>query len=112
MYSRLWKPIVLTSLGVLLAIPVCADVRVGLGDLRIRIANDAPPPQRYERRSERPDRDSVWISGWWHRQDDRWEQPRDRHAHWVKAQYKHEHHAWRYEPAHWSHEQLSEGDDY
>src|SRR3954453_7162777 len=98
MYNRLWKPIVLTSLGVLLAIPVCADVRVGLGDLRIRIANDAPPSQRYERRSERPDRDSVWIAGSWDRQDDRWvwiggrwEQPRDRHARWVKARYKHDH---------------------
>src|ERR1041384_6147753 len=105
MYKRIFKSLALAAFGLLLAVPASADIRATLGELRIRIANDAPPRPRWERRSERPDRDSVWINGYWDRQDDRWEwiggrweQPRDRHTRWVKARYQHEHNAWRYEP--------------
>jgi hypothetical protein len=119
MYKQIFKSLVLSSFGILLAIPASADIRATLGELHIRIANDRPPQERYERRSERPDRDSVWIKGYWDRRDDkwdwiagRWERPRDRNTHWVKARYQRDHSAWRYEPAHWSNEQLVEGDDY
>jgi hypothetical protein len=119
MYNRILKSLVLTSFAVLTALPAFAQVRADVGPLHIRIANEAPPRSRYERRAPRPNRDSVWIRGYWDRQGDqwgwvsgRWEQPRDRRAHWVNARYAREGRAWRYEPAHWSHEQLVEGDDY
>jgi hypothetical protein len=102
-----------------MALPAAADVRADLGPLRIRIATDAPPRAQRERRPPRPDRDSVWIDGYWDRQGDRWawvsgrwEQPRDRHNRWVKPRYQREGQAWRYEPAHWSDQRLEEDDDY
>jgi WXXGXW repeat (2 copies) len=118
-HRRIFKSIVLTSFGVLSVIPASADIRANLGSLHIRIATDAPPPVRVERRPTRPDRDSVWIKGYWDRQGDqwawvsgRWEQPPDRHQRWVEAHYRREGEAWRYEPGHWSQQQLVEDDDY
>ncbi|HEY6555225.1 MAG TPA: hypothetical protein VI669_17845, partial [Vicinamibacteria bacterium] len=120
MYRRVLKSVLLTSFAVLVALPVSAQmIRADLGPLRIRIATDAPPRARYERRTVRPYRDAVWINGYWDRQDDqwawlsgRWERPTNRRDRWVRARYIREGNAWRYEPARWSHQQLVEGDDY
>jgi WXXGXW repeat (2 copies) len=119
MYRRVLKSMILTSLVVLAAAPASPQIRAEIGPLRIRIATDAPPRARYERRTVRPDRDSVWINGYWDRQGDqwawstgRWERPHDRRDRWVRARYRREGRAWRYEPAHWSNQQLVEGDDY
>jgi hypothetical protein len=119
MYNRVLKSMLLTALGVLTVSPAFAQVHADVGPLHIRIATEAPPRARYERRLARPDRDSVWIKGYWDRQDSRWEwvggrweRPSDRRARWVNPRYRREGRAWRYEPAHWSHQQLVEGDDY
>jgi WXXGXW repeat (2 copies) len=119
MYRSILKSLVLTAVGVLVAVPAFAQIRVDLGPLNIRIASDAPPPVRYERQTARPDRDSVWIKGSWDRQDDkwawvsgRWDKPSDPNSRWVNAKYSREGQAWRYEPAHWSQQQVVEGDDY
>jgi hypothetical protein len=127
MYRRVLRSMVLTSLAGLIAIPASAQVRADLGPLHIRIATDAPPRVRYERRTPRPDRDAVWIKGYWDREDDRWawvpgrwERPSDRRARWIDARYTREgcpwyrrrDCAWRYEPAHWSYQQVVEGEDY
>jgi WXXGXW repeat (2 copies) len=119
MPSRILKSLVLTSLGLFLAIPASAQIRADVGGLHIRIANDAPPRARYERRPRRPDRQSVWIAGYWDRRDDRWEwtsgrweRPRDRNSRWVRPRYVREDRVYRYDPGHWSYEQLNEGDDY
>ena len=119
MYKSVLRAMLITSFAVLVAIPASAQVRADLGPLHIRIANQAPPRPQYERRTPRPHRDAVWIRGYWHWQDDRWawmsgrwEEPRDRHARWINARYRREGSAWRYEPAHWSNQQLVEGDDY
>ena len=119
MYKRVLKTLVLTSLAIAVASPSFAQVRVNLGPVHIRIANDAPPRARYERRTPRPDRDSVWINGYWDRQGDqwawssgRWERPHDRRTRWIRPTYRREGTAWRYEPARWSDQELVEGDDY
>ena len=82
---------------------------------------------RFEARTVRPDRTAVWTNGYWDRQGDqwawssgRWQQPLAPRARWVKARYKREgcpwyrrqNCSWRYEPAHWSNQQLVEGEDY
>jgi len=119
MHKYMIKALVLTSFGALLAMPAQAEIRVDLGALNIRIANDAPPRERQEVRTARTDRDAVWIKGYWDRQDNRWEwvqgrweRPAQPNARWIGPRYAREGTAWRYEPAHWSHQQLVEGDDY
>jgi hypothetical protein len=119
MYRHIVKPLVVMAFGVLVAVPASAQVRAELGPLHIRIADEAPPRERYERRSAQPDRDSVWIRGYWDRQDDewtwvsgRWERPAVRSTRWIRPRYRREGRAWRYEPAHWSDRQVVEGDGY
>jgi hypothetical protein len=119
MYRRVLKSMVLASVAVLVAIPATAQVRADVGPFHIRIASDAPPPVRFEARTARPDRAAVWTNGYWDRQGDqwawssgRWQQPVAPRARWVKASYKREGRAWRYAPAHWSNQQLVEGEDY
>jgi hypothetical protein len=127
MDSRYLRSIVLGSLAALVAMPAFADVQANLGSLHIRIADNAPPPARYERRMTPPDRDSIWITGYWHRQDNRWDwidgrwdRPVDRNVRWIKPQYTREGCpwyrqqgcGWRYAPGHWSNQQLVEGEDY
>ncbi len=119
MLTRVLKSMVLASLALLTALPASAQIRADLGPLHIRIATEAPPAVRYERRGPRPNRDSVWVNGYWDRQDDRWDwvagrwdRPSDRHARWVRPKYAREGRAWRYEPGHWSNQHLDEGDDY
>jgi hypothetical protein len=127
MYKRVLKSILLTAVGVLMALPAVAQMRADVGPLHIRIARDAPPRARYESLTARPYADAVWINGSWDRQDDRWawvsgrwERPNNRGSRWVNARYAREGCPWyrrqncsyRYEPAHWSNQQLVEGDDY
>jgi hypothetical protein len=119
MYRRLLKTVVITSFAAVGAMPASAQIRADIGPVHIHIANEAPPPVRYERRTLQPSHDAVWVNGYWDRQHDnwawssgRWERRYDHRAHWVNARYRREGHAWRYEPAHWSNQQLVEGDDY
>lgn len=127
MLTRVLKSMMFTALAALMAIPAVAQIRADIGSLHIRIASSPPPRAQYERRPARPHRDSVWINGYWHRWDDRWDwvsgrwdQPNNRGSRWVKARYVREgcpwyrqrDCGWRYEPAHWSDQRLVEGDDY
>jgi hypothetical protein len=123
----LLRSMVLTSLAALVGIPASAQVRADLGPLHIRIATEAPPRARYERRTTRPHNDAVWLNGYWDRQGNRWawvpggwDRPSSRHVRWINATYTREgcpwyrqqNCAWRYAPAHWSNQQLVEGEDY
>ncbi len=88
-------------------------------NLEIHVANTAPPRARHERRPPRPDRDSVWLKGYWHWDqnrwnwvDGRWERPADHSQRWVNPRYVRQGNSYRYEPPHWSRERLTEGDDY
>ena len=101
MYKYILKSMAITGFAVLTALPAVAQIRADLGPVRIRIATEAPPRAKYERRTVRPDRDSVWINGYWHRE-----------ARWINARYQREGNAWRYEPARWSNQQVVQGDDY
>lgn len=119
MYKRILKSIVLSSLTAFIAEPAVAQIQADIGPLHIRIASDAPPRARQERRPPRPNRDDVWIGGYWDRRGDRWEwstgrweRPADRRARWVRARYSREGNHWRYDPGHWSNQRLTEGDDY
>ena len=119
MYRHVVRSMVLVSLAALVGIPAAAQVRVNLGPVHIRIANEAPPRARYERRSARPDRNAVWINGYWHRDSDqwvwmsgRWDQRPEPRARWINARYRREGKAWRYEPARWSTQTIDEGPDY
>jgi len=68
----------------------------------------APPHALVERRSPRPSRDHVWVSGY-HRWDGnayvwtsgRWEQPPRRHAHWVAHRWRHHRDGWVLVEGHW-----------
>ena len=108
-------------LAVLSCAPAHAQVRlrVDLGAVHIRISPEPPPPPRMERRMIRPSRSHVWIKGYWDRQDDRWawapgrwEEPSQRGSRWIKPHYRPEAGAYRYEPGHWSHQRMEEGEDY
>jgi hypothetical protein len=127
MYRRTLQTLVLSSLAALVAVPVLALDRIDLGPLHIHISNEAPPRARYERRPARPHRDAIWIRGSWDRQNDhwewiagRWERQRDRRHRWINARYtrvgchwyRRRDCRWRYEPAHWSNQQVIEGEDY
>ena len=121
MEKRLARMVLPAVLAAMSCVPAFAQIRVGvdLGAVKIRIAPDAPPPLRHETRSFRPSRNHVWIAGYWDRQGDRWdwapgrwEEPSQRGSRWVKPQYRREGGAYRYEPAHWSHQKMEEGEDY
>ena len=114
--KMIWTGIV----GAALALPAAAQVPLPpRPHLEIHIGRSAPPPVRFERRSPRPDRYSVWIRGFWDWQGDqwiwvpgRWDRPVRRHARWIGPRYHREFGAWRYEPGHWSTERIVEGEDY
>ena len=119
MYKYILKSMAITGFAVLTALPAVAQIRADLGPVRIRIATEAPPRAKYERRTVRPDRDSVWINGYWHRDNDqwswmsgRWDHRPDPKARWINARYTREGSAWRYEPARWSNQQVDEAPDY
>jgi YXWGXW repeat-containing protein len=119
MHRRFLKPLLLASFGVLMTVPAQAQVVANVDGLRIRIANDAPPRVRVERRTRRPDRGSVWIAGYWDRRGDqwdwvpgRWERPRDSRSRWIAPRYVRENRVYVYQPGHWSYDRLVEDDDY
>jgi hypothetical protein len=97
---------------------VDSQARIDVGPLHIRIVDSAPPRAYRERRPRSPGPGYVWIKGYNDRQGDqwvwvhgRWERPHNRDR-WIGARYVRERNAWRYEPAHWSSQQIVEGDDY
>lgn len=127
MFRHFLRVTALAFLTLFMAAPAAAQLRADIGPLHIRIATDAPPRGRYERRPARPSRQSIWVGGYWDRQQDRWswidgrwDQPRSPRSRWIQARYSREgcswfnrrNCAWRYEPAHWSDQQLVEGEDY
>jgi len=110
-----------TALLMFSSAPGFAQIRLGvdLGAVSIRMASDGPPPNRVERRTARPSRNHQWIDGYWDRQEDRWawapgrwEEPGQSGSNWVKPQYRKEGGGTRYEPGHWSHQKMVEGEDY
>lgn len=98
---------------------VSVRVDIPLPGLEIRVAHRAPPQVRREVKPRRPGRQYVWINGFWHWHHTdwvwvpgRWERPSYRNARWINARYVREGAAWRYEPAHWSHQRVVESHDY
>lgn len=123
MLKNFLKSIATMSFVFLAAQPAAAQpgvrVDVPLPGLEIRVGHKAPPRLRSEQRPARPGRDYLWLPGSWDwRGNDwdwapgRWERPSERGQRWVKARYIREGSAWRHEPAHWSNQKLTEGDDY
>lgn len=121
MQKSLVKLAIPAVLALFTSAPAFSQVRIGvdLGAVRIRIAPDAPPRPRYERRTPRPGPNHVWIAGYWDREGDswgwapgRWEEPSQRGSTWIRPQYRREGGAYRYEPGRWSHQRMEEGEDY
>ena len=121
MHKSLATLIIPAALALSIGAPSFAQVRIGvdLGTVRIRIAPDAPPRPRWERRPPQPSQQYVWIAGYWDRQDDRWgwapgrwEAPAQLDSHWIRPMYVREGSAYRYEPGRWSHQRMEEGEDY
>jgi hypothetical protein len=121
MQNRLARMVLPAVFVVLSGAPAFAQIRIGvdLGAVQIRIAPNAPPPLRREYRSARPSGNHVWIAGYWDREGDqwawapgRWEEPSQEGSSWVRPQYRQESGAYRYEPGHWSHQRMEEGEDY
>ena len=120
MLKRILKSATPLAFALLSAAPLAAQMPLPpLPGLDIRIARTAPPPMRQERMSPRPGRDHVWARGSWDWQGNdwawspgRWDRPERRGSRWVYARYAREGSGYRYEPSHWSHQHLVEGDDY
>ncbi len=119
----LGKSIAAMSFFLLSSMPASAQVHfrfdIPLPSLEVRVGHRAPPRMRSESRPHRPGRDYVWLAGSWDWQVNdwawmpgRWERPNHSSNRWVKARYARQGNAWRYEPAHWSHQRVYEGNDY
>jgi hypothetical protein len=119
MNPRIARIVATGGLAALMAVPAFSQIPVPpLPNLEVHITNEHPPRARYERRTERPGPDYVWVAGSYDWQDGRWawipgrwERP-EQHAYWVKPQYVRDADSWRYEPGHWSNQRLAEGTDY
>ena len=119
MYKSAARSLAAAALVALASAPAYSEARIEIGPLHIHIADKAPPRAHRERRPPRPGRDYVWLNGYHDRQSDqwvwvsgRWERPIAERARWIPARYAREDRVWRYEPAHWSTQQIIEGDDY
>jgi YXWGXW repeat-containing protein len=117
MFKTILKSLAPVALLALVSAP--ATAQPSSPNLEIRIARSAPPRVRHERISPRPDRRAFWIKGYWHWEGSRWDwvsgrwdraaNPRSR---WIAPRYRREGSIWRYEPPHWSHVRVVEGDEY
>jgi hypothetical protein len=101
-----------------LAAPALPQPQISLPGLDVRITTGRPPALRHERRSHRPGRDYVWVSGFWHwgggRWDwvpGRWERPVAPQAYWIAPRYVRSDRGYIYEPGHWSTQTVIVGDD-
>ncbi len=119
MLLRSLKSLVFVSALAVTGVPAAAETHVELPGVEIHVGHHAPPAIRHEHRPPRPASDYVWIPGAWDWQgsdwvwlDGRWERPGYAHARWVAPRYRREGDIWRYEPGHWNHQKLVEGDDY
>jgi hypothetical protein len=117
MFRKLWIAMSPIALLALAAVPAAAQPAPP--NLEIRIARSAPPRVRFERIPTRPDRQAVWARGYWHWEGSRWDWVSGRWnrsetagSRWIAPRYRHEGSIWRYEPPHWSHERVVEGDEY
>lgn len=121
MFKRLMRSVFLGALATIATAPMFAQLPPPppLPSLEIRIGRQAPPRIRHERRTRRPDRNAVWIRGFWHWEGDnwvwipgRWATPDRRGVRWVGPRYVREYGGYRYIPGHWSNQRVVEGDDY
>ena len=117
MFMKILKFI--APVAVLALVSVAAKAQPAPPNLEIRITHSAPPHARSEHAPPRPDHRAVWAKGYWHWEgarwdwmSGRWEHPEDRHYTWTPAHYRHKGNVWVYEPPHWSHHHLVEGDEY
>jgi hypothetical protein len=117
MFKRILMSMAPVALLALTAMPAAAQPAPPR--FEIRITHSAPPRVRYERKLPRPDRQAVWVKGYWHWEGDRWdwvsgrwERPENRRHRWIGPRYRREGKVWRYEPPHWSHQRVVEGDEY
>jgi hypothetical protein len=117
MFRRIPASVAPALLAFVIAAPALAQPSPR--DFEIRIATAAPPRPRHERVPHRPDRDSVWVKGYWNWEgsrwdwvNGRWERPERRGVRWIAPRYRREGRAYRYEPPHWSHQRVVEGDEY
>lgn len=100
-----------------LALPAFAQIPIP--DIEIHVAHSAPPHLRHEHRPPSPGEGYVWVGGAWDWRADqwawvpgRWDRPAHADVRWVHPRYVHEYGAYRYEPGHWSNQQVREGDEY
>ncbi len=125
MLRNICKTIAVVTFAAAVSLPAAGQISLRFGiplppsELEIRVGHRAPPRALSEHRSQRPGRDYLWIRGSWDYQRNdwrwvpgRWARPDQHGSRWVKARYTREGPGWRYEPAHWSHERLVEGDEY
>jgi hypothetical protein len=121
MNTTILKRLMPFTLVVFAAGPASAQVqvRLGFGPVEVRVAPDNPPPMRYEVVPPQPDRDHVWIAGYWDRdgnnwawREGRWDRPAHRGVRWIAPVYRREHGGTRYEGGHWSNQKMHEGDEY
>lgn len=119
MFCKILKLIAPIAVAAFLAIPAAADIHIPVPDLEIHIAHSRPPHVRHERIPPRPGHDYVWIAGYWGWQGNdwvwfpgRWDRPEQTGVTWVRPRYTREYGSYRYEPGHWSHQRLVEGEEY
>jgi hypothetical protein len=104
----------------LFALPIsAADIRIPIPEVEIHVAHSHPPRVRHEVIPARPGDDYVWVNGSWGWQENnwvwipgRWDRPAEVGVTWVHPRYVHEYGSYRYEPGHWSNQQIREGEDY
>jgi hypothetical protein len=100
-----------------LALPALAQIPIP--EVEIHVAHSAPPHLRHEHRPPSPGEGYIWVGGAWDWRGSqwawvpgRWDRPVSADVRWVHPRYVHEYGAYRYEPGHWSNQQIREGDEY
>lgn len=84
-----------------------------MGDLHVRVVPQAPPRRRHEVRSRRPDRNHLWVNGFWHHtgqewnwSDGRWAERPQARARWIAPRYRRVRGGYQYIPGHWSNQRV------